>query len=151
MNDAMNKITVRTRDFDEIQVTDKDIITFPNGIFAFEEYKQYIILSPLGNGKYPMWLQSVENPELCFILFNPLEFCPQYRVTVDDAEVSPLELDADEQTSFYVIAVIPENHLDATVNLKSPIIVNTKNNKAVQVIVADDYPIKFPVFAKGGQ
>lgn len=148
MNDTMEKITVKTRDFDEIQVSPKDIITFPEGIFAFEDYKTYILITPLGSGKFPVWLQSTENPNLCFILFNPLEFCPDYRVTVADEDLIPLDLDSDEETGFYVIAVIPENNMDATVNLKSPIIINTKNNKAVQVIVADDYPIKFPVFAK---
>lgn len=150
MNDTVEKITVKTRDFDEIEVSKKDIITFPNGIFAFEDYRDYILLTPLGEGKYPVWLQSTENPNLCFILFNPLEFCPEYRVTVADEDARPLEMDNDDNAKFYVISVIPENYMDATVNLKSPIIVNTQNNKAVQVIVADDYPIKFPVFAKGG-
>lgn len=152
MNDtAIEKITVKTRDFDEIEVTRKDIITFPQGIFAFEEYKEYIIIAPLGDGRFPVWLQSVENPNLCFILFNPLEFCPAYRVTVADEDVSVLDMEDDSDARFFVIAVIPENHMDATVNLKSPIILNTRNNKAAQVIVADDYPIKFPVFAKEGK
>lgn len=144
----MSRITVKTRDFDEIQVSSKDIITFPQGIFAFEEYRDYIIIAPLGEGKFPVWLQSVENPNLCFILFDPFEFCADYRVTVADEDVEPLEMENDSDAKFYVIAVIPENNLDATVNLKSPVIVNPKNNRAVQVVAADDYPIKFPVFAK---
>ncbi|MGN0641595.1 MAG: flagellar assembly protein FliW [Huintestinicola sp.] len=144
-----DKIKIRTRDFDEIEVSAKDIIEFPNGIFAFEEYKNYILIAALGNGKYPVWLQSTENPNLCFILFNPLEFCPNYRVTVADEDVECLDLESDDDAQFFVIAVVPENHMDATVNLKSPIVLNTKNKKAAQVIVADNYPIKFPVFAKG--
>lgn len=148
MNETIGRITVKTRDFDEIEVSAKDIITFPNGIFAFEDYREYILITPLGEGKFPVWLQSVENPGLCFILFNPLEFCPDYRVTVADEDVEVLDMVNDDDAKFYVIAVIPENNLDATVNLKSPIIVNSRNNKAVQIIAADDYPIKFPVFAK---
>lgn len=147
-NDTKEKILVKTRDFDEIEVSRKDIITFPNGIFAFEEYSEYIFITPLGDGKYPIWLQSVENQNLCFILFNPFEFCADYRVTVMDEDVSVLDMDNDADARFYVIAVVPDNAMDATVNMKSPIIVNSKNNKAVQVIAADDYPIKFPVFAK---
>lgn len=150
MNEINEKITVKTRDFDEIEVTRKDIITFPQGILAFEEYKEYIMLTPLGEGKFPVWLQSVENQNLCFILFDPVEFCPNYRVTVADEDVDFLDIENDEDASFYVIAVVPEDHMDATVNLKSPIIINSANRKAAQVIVADNYPIKFPVFAKGG-
>ncbi len=152
MNDThtADKIKVKTRDFDEIEITEKDIINFPNGIFAFEEYKNYIIISPLGCGKYPVWLQSTENQNLCFILFNPMEFCADYRAEVDDDEISVIDLKSSEDAMLYVIAVIPEDNMKATVNLKSPIIVNTVNNKAVQVIVTDDYPIKFPAFAQGG-
>lgn len=147
---SSERIKIKTRDFDEIEVTSDEIITFPNGIFAFENYKKYIFICPLGTGKYPVWLQSVENPDLCFILFNPLEFCKGYRITVIDDDLTPIELDNDDDAQFFVIAVVPENHMDATVNLKSPIVLNTKNNKAAQIIVADDYPIKFPVFAKEG-
>lgn len=144
----MNRITVKTRDFDEIEVSASEIISFPQGIFAFEDYKDYILISPLGSGKCPVWLQSTENPNLCFILFDPLEFCSDYQVTVADEDIAFIDMESDSDAKFYVIAVIPENNMDATVNLKSPIIINTKNNKAAQVIAANDYPIKFPVFAK---
>ena len=148
MNEKISRITVKTRDFDEIEVSPSEIITFPQGIFAFEEYKDYILISPLGSGKCPVWLQSTENPNLCFILFDPLEFCADYQVTVADEDIAVLEMDDDRDAKFYVISVIPENNMDATVNLKSPIIINTRNHKAAQVIAANDYPIKFPVFAK---
>jgi flagellar assembly factor FliW len=148
MNNTENRITVKTRDFDEIEVSPSEVITFPEGIFAFEEYSDYILISPLGSDKCPVWLQSTENPNLCFILFDPLEFCPDYRITVADEDIAVLDMDNNDNAKFYVIAVIPENNMDATVNLKSPLIINTANNKAVQVIAADDYPIKFPVFAK---
>lgn len=149
--DTLEKIKVVTRDFDEIEVTPKDIITFPNGIFAFEEYSRYILISPLGNGKCPVWLQSVENPGLCFIMFDPFEFCQNYSVTADEGDLSAIDIKEEKDAVFYVIAVIPEDHMEATVNLKSPIIINSKNNKAVQIIAAEDYPIKFPVFSKEGK
>lgn len=144
------KIKVVTRDFDEIEVTENDIITFPKGLFAFEEERKFILLTPLGEGKSPVWLQSTENPSLCFIMFSPFEFCADYRVSVADQDVSYLELSGEEDTAFYVIAVIPENSMDSTVNMKSPVIINTAKRIGGQVIAAENYPIKFPVFAKEG-
>ena len=76
-----DKIKVVTRDFDEIEVTENDIITFPRGLFAFEEERKFILLTPLGEGKSPVWLQSTENPSLCFIMFSPFEFWADYRRT----------------------------------------------------------------------
>ncbi|MCM1577902.1 MAG: flagellar assembly protein FliW [Ruminococcus sp.] len=144
------KITVKTRDFDEIEVSGKDIITFPKGLFAFEDEKSFILLTPLGEGKSPVWLQSTGNPALCFIMFSPFEFCGDYRVTVPDEDISYLELNDRSDAAFYVIAVIPENNMDSTVNMKSPVIINTKKHLGGQVIAAENYPIKFPVFAKEG-
>ena len=150
-NIASDKITVKTRDFDEIEISEKEIITFPQGLFAFEEEKKFILLTPLGEGKSPVWLQSTENPSLCFIMFSPFEFCPDYRVTVPDEDISFLEIADHKDAAFYVIAVIPENNMDSTVNMKSPVIINTANHLGGQVIAAENYPIKFPVFAKEGE
>ena len=33
-----------------------------------------------------------------------------------------------------------------TINLKGPMIINTVNNRAVQLIVEDDYPVRFPIY-----
>ena len=151
MNETAEKITVVTRDFDEIEVTKNDIITFPRGLFAFEEERSFILLTPLGEGKSPVWLQSTENPSLCFIMFSPFEFCQDYRVTVADEDISYLEMQDSKDAAFYVIAVIPENSMDSTVNMKSPVIINTAKRLGGQVIAAESYPIKFPVFAKEGE
>ena len=35
---------------------------------------------------------------------------------------------------------------DTTVNLKAPLVINTDTRKGCQVIVEDDYPIKFNVY-----
>lgn len=151
MSESTGKIKVKTRDFDEIEVSEKDIITFPQGLFAFEEEKRFILLSPLGEGKTPVWLQSADNPSLCFIMFNPFEFCSDYRVTVPDEDISVLEMSDSKDLVFYVLAYVPDNHMDSTVNMKSPVIINTANCMAAQVIAAENYPIEFPVFAKEGE
>lgn len=142
------RITVKTRDFDEIQISERDIITFPDGLFAFEESKRFFLISPLGEGRSPVWLQSVDDPSLCFILFSPFEFCSDYSVTVSDNDMD-FPKPQDKDALYYVIAMIPEHdNMSATVNLKSPLIINTRTRKAVQIIADENYPIKFPVFAK---
>ena len=64
---------VKTRNFGEQEISEDKIISFPNGIFAFEDEHRFIMLSPLGDDVYPAWLQSVDNENLCFIVFDP---CP---------------------------------------------------------------------------
>lgn len=140
---------IKTRDFGEEEISEEVIIDFPNGVYAFEENKQFVLLSPCGEDKYPMWLQSVDNPNLCFIVFDPREFVPDYSVELDKETKELLKADGAE-LDLLCMAVVPDEYINTTLNLKSPIVINSEAKKGVQVIAAENYPLKFPAFKKEG-
>ena len=137
---------VKTRDFGEQDVSEDKIISFPNGIFAFEDEHRFVMLSPLGDDVYPAWLQSVDNENLCFIVFDPCQIVADYSVTADEDSLKAAQFGKDPQPHYLTLAVVPEEYKDTTVNLKSPILVNTEKMLAAQTIAAENYPIKFPIF-----
>lgn len=137
---------VKTRDFGEQDISEDKIISFPNGIFAFEDEHRFIMLSPLGDDVYPAWLQSVDNENLCFIVFDPCQIVSDYSVTADEESLKAAQFGKDPQPHYLTLAVVPEEYKDTTVNLKSPILVNTEKMLAAQTIAAENYPIKFPIF-----
>ena len=142
-------ISVKTRDFDEIEIPENEIINFPEGIIGFEEYSRYVLLAPLGENKFPMWLQCVDDENVCFIIFDPLECCPDYSVSLSADEKKILSSNSGEfKPDYLVIAVVPEDYEDTTVNLRSPIVVNSLNNIAVQIVAPENYPLKFSLFKK---
>ncbi len=141
---------IKTRDFGEQEISEDKIISFPNGIYAFEDEHRFIMLSPLGDDVYPAWLQSVDNENLCFIVFDPRKIVSDYSVTADEECLAAAELKNDASVQYLVLAVVPEEYKDTTINLKSPILVNTEKMLAVQTIAAENYPIKFPIFKKEG-
>ena len=140
---------IKTRDFGEEEISGEVIIDFPNGVYAFEENKRFVLLSPCGEDKYPMWLQSVDNPNLCFIVFDPREFVPDYSVELDKDTKELLKADGAE-LDLLCMAVVPDEYINTTLNLKSPIVINSEAKKGVQVIAAENYPLKFPAFKKEG-
>lgn len=140
---------IKTRDFGEEEISEEVIIDFPNGVYAFEENKRFVLLSPCGEDKYPMWLQSVDNSNLCFIVFDPKEFVPDYSVELDRETKELLEANGEE-LDLLCMAVVPDEYINTTLNLKSPIVINSKAKKGVQVIAAENYPLKFPAFKKEG-
>ncbi|MCI5945352.1 MAG: flagellar assembly protein FliW [Oscillospiraceae bacterium] len=140
---------IKTRDFGEEEISEEVIIDFPNGVYAFEENKRFVLLSPCGEDKYPMWLQSVDNPNLCFIVFDPREFVPDYSVELDKETKELLKADGAE-LDLLCMAVVPDEYINTTLNLKSPIVINSTAKKGVQVIAAENYPLKFPAFKKEG-
>ncbi len=138
---------VKTRDFGEQEISEDKIISFPNGIFAFEDEHRFIMLSPLGDDVYPAWLQSVDNENLCFIVFDPCQIVSDYSVTADEESLSAARFGNEPKPHYLALA---EDYKDTTVNLKSPILVNSEKMLAVQTIAAENYPIKFPIFKKEG-
>ncbi|MCD7730538.1 MAG: flagellar assembly protein FliW [Oscillospiraceae bacterium] len=139
---------IKTRDFGELDISENVIISFPNGVYAFEEDHRFVLLSPCGENKYPMWLQSIDNENLCFIVFDPREFVADYTITIDDESRAALELNDNSTIDYLALAVIPEDYTKTTLNLKSPVVINSDINTAVQVIAQENYPIKFPAYKK---
>ncbi len=138
---------IKTRDFGEMEIDEARIFDFPNGVFAFEDDKRFALLSPLGEDTYPMWLQSLDNSELCFIVFDPALIDEGYTVTLNDSEKRLLKVKDGDEIRSLTIARIPENFRETTVNMKSPIIINPANGLALQVILPHDYPFRYPIYA----
>ena len=55
-------------------------------------------------------------------------------------------LQIQDNTYILVTLTAAADKKDTTVNLKAPLVINTDTRKGCQVIVEDDYPIKFNVY-----
>jgi len=139
---------INTRDFGEMEIDDSTVINMPQGIMGFEQTKRYTLLSPLGEDTFPMWLQSVDGKEPCFVVYDPMLIYPDYSFEISDEEQNAAGITQGTPYRCLAVAIVPDNYLDTTINLKCPIIVNTKDNLAVQVLISEEYDFKCPVYNK---
>lgn len=139
-------VKINTRDFGEIEVAEERIFDFPNGVFAFEDAKQFALISPLGDDVYPMWLQATGDITPCFIVFDPLTIDSSFQYALDNSEKKLIKLNSDSSVKLLAIAKVPEDYRLTTVNMKSPIVINTDDRLAVQVILPHDYPFRLPIY-----
>ena len=136
---------VKNRDLGTIEIPEDDIIYFPEGIYGFSDIKKYVLLSQEDSAV--MWLQAAERETPCFIVFDPFAVIPGYEPCIADESQSILELQSPEDVMSLIIAVVPDDFRKTTVNLKSPILINCKNHKAMQILQADNnYSIRHPLF-----
>lgn len=140
-------MTIDTRDFGEKEIDESSVFDFPNGVFAFEDDRRFALLSPLGEDTYPMWLQSLDHTELCFIVFDPTGIDESFQVTLNESEKRLLKVKTGDPIRCLTIAKIPEDFRQTTVNMKSPIVINPENRTALQVILPHDYPFRYPIFS----
>lgn len=136
---------IKTKPYGEIEVSEIQRLSFPEGIIGFEEIQNYILLDSKEGPFY--WLQSEEYPELAFLLINPRIFKNGYILKVKDPDIASLELESDEDLLDFAIVTVPEDPSRMSANLMGPIIINKKTRVAKQVISDnDEYTVKHYIF-----
>ncbi len=141
---------IKTKDFEYIEISEDDIITFPNGVYGFEDAKKFVILKNPEN-KWMMYLQSVENEDPRFILLDPYMIFEDYNPQLPEDAFDLLGTSEKSDLSFFVVAVVPENIKDMTVNLKSPVVINFNKKSGAQVILENkDYTVRTRLFSDEG-
>lgn len=136
----------KTRDFGEREIPDSKVLVFKQPIFGFDDYTRYTMIFDEEIGEQIVWLQSLEEPGLCFLLFDPSAFEDFYNPEItEDVERS---LGVGDYSCWVVLSV-KEEFNKSTVNLKSPIIINTASGVASQVILEQNYPVRHPILEGG--
>lgn len=142
----MLKIT--TRHFGEVDIDESKIVEFQNGIFGFENLKQYVVLYDNAENKSPFaWLQAIDDKDICLPMVNPMVWYPEYTPDVDDALIATLGETDSLALEVYSVVVIPEDIKKMTTNLRAPILLNQTTKQGIQVIVNDEeYQIKHNLY-----
>ncbi len=127
-------------------------LEFPFGLLGFETYKHFTIEKCEYKPFY--WLQSVEDRSLSFLIVDPFIFFNDFEIDVDDDTLKLIDLDSPTDVMVMTIITIPGGGNSLTANLQGPLVINRKNNKAMQVILSNpEYTTKHPISAeslKGG-
>ena len=128
------------------EIEENNFINFREGIPGLETYKRFAILQ--FDGSYPIiWLQSTEDKSICLPVIDSFLVLPDYSFDISDEEVRQLSLAGPEDLKIISVLVIPEIIERMTVNLAAPIVINTKNSSAMQVILNNgEYNVRFPIF-----
>lgn len=137
-----------TRLFGPIDIKEDKIIYFEQGIIGFPELKHFALIfdSEREEKSAIMWLQSMEDGDIAIPVMSPDPMLPDYHPMVNEALLKPLGGLTEENTYILVTVRVPEQIQDISVNLKAPIIINSDSNKGSQLIVEDDYEIRYRIY-----
>lgn len=140
---------IKTRFFGEIDIDEKKIINFKEGLPGFENLNKFLFMTDNDENSPFCWLQSIEDIDIVFTLFDILKFLPDYEPVINIENLEKFGEFSQEDLLIYCISSIPKDIKNMTINLKAPIIININNNEARQVICNnEDYPIKYYIYEK---
>lgn len=138
---------INTRDFGKVKVEENSVYTFPHGIYGFEEDTEFALFVQMPDDLPFLYLQSTKNDVPVFLVFEPAEFIDDYSPSLTVEDLAILEAKETDDLVCLVIATVPSDVANLSLNLKSPIVLNPASKKAGQFILRDsDYPIKYRPF-----
>ena len=126
---------IDTKAFGLIEVDEKQKAFFPEGLYGFEDFKEYVMMDAEHEPFY--WLQSTGDKEMAFILINPFLFRPDYEVNIVNEDLAEIGLTSPEKAFIFVIVTIPPDGGPMTANLQGPLVINRDNMTGKQAILSD--------------
>jgi flagellar assembly factor FliW len=117
-----------------IPVSDGNIFTFPDGVPAFEDYRQFVLYCNTDMQPF-FFMKSIGlSPEVSFVCIDPFLVCPDYQVRVGPADLQALDLQRGEDAFIFSFVTVRDDPSDITANLQGPVILNMKNSQGRQII-----------------
>ncbi len=117
-----------------IPVSDGNIFAFPDGVPAFEDYKQFVLYCNTDMQPFFFMKSIGVSPEVSFVCIDPFLMCPDYQVRVGSADLQALDLKRGEDAFVFSFVTVRDNPSDITANLQGPVVLNLKNSRGRQII-----------------
>ena len=140
---------LQTNNFGDLDLDPAAVFTFGAGIPGFEDHREFVFVERPQT--HPLvFMQSVQDPELCFIAVPVfaadhayrLEISPEDRASLGLPETGHLQIDGD----LTCLALVSSSESGPTANLASPIVLNVRARRGLQAIRSDGlYSLRQPL------
>ena len=140
---------ILTKVFGEVEIAEEKILEFPNGIIGFPELKHFTLIhdEEQGSDAGIRYLQSLEEPAFAMPVMDPLIVKKDYDPQVNDELLSNLGNLTEDNILVLVTVTVPSDLTKMSVNLQGPIVINSEERKAAQIIVdSGEFPVKFYIY-----
>ncbi len=131
---------IDTERFGSIEIDDRELFLFPQGLIGLETLRQWALLPDPENASVA-WLQSASRGDRALAVISPRVFVPNYRIHVSSRSLESLQLRSDHRT--FVLTTVAGSVGQMTTNLRAPIIINLDRRLGCQVVTGDEQPMQF--------
>ncbi|NOX21371.1 MAG: flagellar assembly protein FliW [Nitrospirae bacterium] len=124
-------IEFNTSRFGKLTVEEDRVINFPGGLIGLPALKRYVLIDY--KDTEIKWLQSVDDPEVAFIVVEPFVLDRNYQLTLSDSVVEQLQLKDPKDLAILIILRVEDGKVIA--NFQGPLVINSSNKTGAQIIV----------------
>ena len=127
---------IKTSRFGEIEIHEDQIITMPSGLIGFSEDRRFVIREDEAAKPF-LWLQSVDNDALAFVMIEPHFSFSNYELELTKETLKKLKAEKTEDLSVFVLVTMAKSMEDVTVNLQGPLVFNLEKKLGLQFIIPE--------------
>jgi flagellar assembly factor FliW len=164
---AAGSLQVETSRFGSFAVAPEQVVTFVEPILGFPNFRRFVLIEHDTDSPF-LWLQSLDVPELAFVVIEPHSFgLADYSFEVPDSAVEkltgagpnhaeasslPPTLCLDDLCILTIVTIPETNPAGITTNLMGPLLIHRHNQRALQLVLVDSpYATKTPLLYHGRQ
>lgn len=125
---------IETTRFGNVEVDDSRILNFAAGLLGFSSHRRFALLQPDDEGVF-YWLQSVEVPDLAFVVTDPALWVDEYKANIRREQMTALSMESIDDAQ--VLTIVNKRDDVLTVNLQGPLVINIANCTAIQLVLAE--------------
>ena len=131
---TQQEITVSTSRFGNLTIRHENIITMATPFLGFPGSKHFVLKTHGAESPF-MWLQSLDEPDLAFVVTPAVSLVPQYQPSIPALVRQELDAAEDDPLEILLILTIPHGDpLKMTANLLGPVVINSEKRLAKQVV-----------------
>jgi flagellar assembly factor fliW len=142
---AGGKMKINTNYHGEIEVREEDILTLVNGMLGFEDEEKFVLIKE--EDIFVEYLQSVKD-DIAFAVMDPFIIKQDYTFDIPEMVMKALDIKSADDVVIKTVVVIPEDITKIRTNLQAPIVFNKTNNKGMQIVLDDTYPLRYEFYNK---
>ena len=136
---------INTNYHGEIELREEDILTLVNGMLGFEDIEKFVLIKE--EDIFVEYLQSVKD-DIAFAVMDPFIIKQDYTFDIPDMVMKSLDIKSDDEVVIKTVVVVPEDITKIRTNLQAPIVFNKTNNKGMQIVLDDTYPLRYEFYNK---
>lgn len=125
---------VKTKTMGVVEVSEEQVVHISAGLLGFADYHDFVLID--SKVKPLVWLQSLEESALAFLLIDPFIIRKDYEADIDDEELAKIGI-KDPSDVLLMAIITAQEGSPVTANLRGPLVINKRNHECMQAILSD--------------
>jgi flagellar assembly factor FliW len=137
-------VTLHSAVLGPLEIRPETVIRFADGLPGFATVHQFALVETQRDEL--VWLQSVDDAALTFLLADPFALVPGFEVDIPVADLACLGAAARDRSLLVLTVVQLDGGTPVTANLQSPIVIDRERRVGRQVVLPDSrFGMRHPI------